>query len=118
MLKNTTVFFEKGKFGGWPANNGMWNWGNEILVGFSVDEFEVDPEGGHAVKTDAEGTVTLQLESVLEVFLELREEGWTSSKSNHVIDDIIEELQYHEFHVIACKYCKLKIHTGGSLENE
>tara|TARA_R100001086_G_scaffold105834_2_gene53252 strand:- start:1795 stop:2037 length:243 start_codon:yes stop_codon:yes gene_type:complete len=59
------------------------------------------------IKTDAEGTVTLQLESVLEVFLELREEGWTSSKSNHVIDDIIEELQYHEFHVIVCKYCEL-----------
>lgn len=29
------VYYEKGRFGGWPANHGMWCWGNEILVGFS-----------------------------------------------------------------------------------
>jgi len=29
------VYFEEGRFGGWPANNGIWRWGNEILVGFS-----------------------------------------------------------------------------------
>ena len=23
-------------FCGWPANNGIWQWGNEILVGFSL----------------------------------------------------------------------------------
>jgi hypothetical protein len=33
--KHTVVYFEKGRFGGWPANHGMWCWGNEILVGFS-----------------------------------------------------------------------------------
>lgn len=30
------VFYEKGKFGGWPANWGMWHWGNEILVGYTM----------------------------------------------------------------------------------
>jgi hypothetical protein len=30
------VFCEKGRFAGWPANNGIWQWGNEILVGFSL----------------------------------------------------------------------------------
>ena len=30
------VFYEKGRFAGWPANNGIWQWGNEILVGFSL----------------------------------------------------------------------------------
>ena len=29
------VYYEPGRFGGWPANNGIWAWGNEILVGFS-----------------------------------------------------------------------------------
>jgi hypothetical protein len=24
-----------GRYGGWPANHGIWAWGNEILVGFS-----------------------------------------------------------------------------------
>ena len=31
---HTKVYFEKGRFGGWPANHGIWSWGNEILVGF------------------------------------------------------------------------------------
>ncbi|MBX7256898.1 MAG: glycoside hydrolase [Candidatus Hydrogenedentes bacterium] len=29
------VYKEKGRFGGWPANHGIWIWGNEIVVGFS-----------------------------------------------------------------------------------
>ena len=34
-VKHVKVYFEKGRFGGWPANHGIWSWGNEILVGFS-----------------------------------------------------------------------------------
>ncbi|HOT51042.1 MAG TPA: hypothetical protein PLI07_08685, partial [Candidatus Hydrogenedentes bacterium] len=34
-MKHVKVYFEKGRFGGWPANHGIWSWGNEILVGFS-----------------------------------------------------------------------------------
>jgi len=34
--RHLTVFYEKGRFAGWPANNGIWQWGNEILVGFSL----------------------------------------------------------------------------------
>lgn len=37
------VFCEKGRFAGWPANNGIWQWGNEILVGFSLG-FLAPPE--------------------------------------------------------------------------
>lgn len=33
--KHVKVYYEKGRFGGWPANFGMWNWDNEILVGFA-----------------------------------------------------------------------------------
>lgn len=36
--KNTThvkVFYEEDKYGGWPANWGIWSWNNEILVGFT-----------------------------------------------------------------------------------
>ena len=28
------VYYEPGRFGGWPANHGIWSWGNEILVGY------------------------------------------------------------------------------------
>ena len=33
--RHVDVYKEKGRFGGWPANHGIWSWGNEILVGFS-----------------------------------------------------------------------------------
>jgi hypothetical protein len=33
--KHVKIYYEKGRFGGWPANHGIWSWGNEILVGFS-----------------------------------------------------------------------------------
>jgi hypothetical protein len=32
--KHVIVYYESGRFGAWPANNGIWNWGDEILVGF------------------------------------------------------------------------------------
>lgn len=34
-VKHVKVYYEAGRFGGWPANHGMWNWGDEILVGYS-----------------------------------------------------------------------------------
>ncbi len=30
------VWRETGRYGGWPANHGIWSWGNEVLVGFSA----------------------------------------------------------------------------------
>jgi hypothetical protein len=35
IVKQVVVFREQGRFAGWPANHGMWCWGNELLVGFS-----------------------------------------------------------------------------------
>jgi len=34
VAKHVMVYFEPGRYGGWPANHGNWSWGNEILVGF------------------------------------------------------------------------------------
>jgi len=34
--RHLKVFYEEGRFAGWPANNGIWQWGDEILVGFSL----------------------------------------------------------------------------------
>lgn len=33
--RHVVVYREPGRFAGWPANHGMWIWGDEILVGFS-----------------------------------------------------------------------------------
>jgi hypothetical protein len=42
---------EAGRFGGWPANNGIWSWGNEIVVGFVWGHFK-NTERGHAIDAD------------------------------------------------------------------
>jgi len=38
---NGVVYYEAGKFAGWPANNGLlWHWGDdEVVVGFERGEF-------------------------------------------------------------------------------
>ena len=35
VVRHVMVYAEPGRFGGWPANHGIWSWGDEILVGFS-----------------------------------------------------------------------------------
>jgi len=42
------VYYQPGRFAAWPANGGMWHWGDEILVGFSQGHLG-DPkiETGH-----------------------------------------------------------------------
>ena len=32
---NIEVLYEKGRFGGWPANFGAWSWVDELLDGFA-----------------------------------------------------------------------------------
>lgn len=47
-VKNVTVYKEPGRYGGWPANNGIWIWGDEIVVGFMMGHFK-DTGRGHAI---------------------------------------------------------------------
>lgn len=35
QVNHVKVYFEKGMYGGWPANHGIWSWRDEILVGFT-----------------------------------------------------------------------------------
>ena len=49
--KHVLVFGEDGKFAGWPAGHGMWSWGNEILVGFSVGAYK-NLNSGHKIDRD------------------------------------------------------------------
>jgi hypothetical protein len=30
--RNVVVYKETGRFAGWPANHGIWSWGNEIVL--------------------------------------------------------------------------------------
>ena len=46
--QNVIVHKEAGRFAGWPANNGIWSWGNEIVVGFKLGYLKPN-EHGHAI---------------------------------------------------------------------
>lgn len=41
-VRNVVVYREAGRYGGWPANHGIWIWGNEILVGFERGYFKLN----------------------------------------------------------------------------
>jgi hypothetical protein len=46
-IKHVVIAVEEGSFYGWPANNGIWSWGDEILVGFTKGEYSV--KDGHNI---------------------------------------------------------------------
>ncbi len=41
-MQHVTVYREPGRYGGWPANYGIWSWGNEIVVGFILGYYKAD----------------------------------------------------------------------------
>ncbi len=47
-IKHVIVCYERGKFCGWPANNGVWTWGDEILVGFHQADY-VPKDCSHSI---------------------------------------------------------------------
>ena len=69
--EHSIVYYEKGRFGAWPANNGIWMWGNEILVSFSRAYYKNKPHqhstdatkpGGRAFARSIDGGKTWNLE--------------------------------------------------------
>jgi BNR repeat-like domain len=36
VVKHVTVYSQAGRYGGWPANHGVWSWDSEVVVGFSA----------------------------------------------------------------------------------
>lgn len=64
-IRHLTVFSQEGKFAGWPANSGMWAWGDELLAGFAVADYQ--EKAGH----------TYRPESARQVFARSRDGGET-----------------------------------------
>lgn len=50
VVQHVEVYNEPGRFAGWPANNGIWNWGDEIVVGFTLG-YHKDKEG-HTIDSE------------------------------------------------------------------
>jgi hypothetical protein len=51
MMRHVTIYREEGRYGGWPANYGIWSWGDEIVVGFTLGYYKAD-SGFHARDRD------------------------------------------------------------------
>ena len=51
-VQHVDVYREPGRYGGWPANHGIWSWGNEILVGFSAGYYKNNGPVRHAIDHD------------------------------------------------------------------
>lgn len=62
MITQHTVYRKKGRFAGWPANYGMWNWGDEIVLVFTEGAFKATLHG-HA-RDKSQPFTTLQARSL------------------------------------------------------
>ncbi|HIC48769.1 MAG TPA: exo-alpha-sialidase, partial [Dehalococcoidia bacterium] len=61
-MKHVTVYREPGEYAGWPANYGIWNWGDEIVTGFTLG-FHSN-EGGFHYRDKERPFVTMQSRSI------------------------------------------------------
>lgn len=61
-MKNVIVYKEEGRYAGWPANYGIWSWGNEIVVGFITGY--PNPESGFHARDKSKPFTTMQARSL------------------------------------------------------
>lgn len=48
-VQHVTVWRESGRYGGWPANHGMWAWGDELVCGFTAGHLEAGDTARHPI---------------------------------------------------------------------
>lgn len=41
-MRQVTIYREPGRYAGWPANYGMWAWGDEVAVGFTLGYYKAN----------------------------------------------------------------------------
>ena len=51
-VRHVTIRHERGRCYGWPANGGIWTWGNEIVVQYKDGEFLDKRIGSHDIDYD------------------------------------------------------------------
>ena len=76
QIQHIIVFSEDGKYGGWPANHGIWSWGNEILIGFVEADYKETTPGLHTYDSSSsrnryarslDGGATWEITSAFEI---------------------------------------------------
>ena len=56
-MKHVIVYRNKERYAGWPANYGIWNWGDEIVTGFTLTYH--DNQGGFHYRDKDKTTETI-----------------------------------------------------------
>jgi len=90
-VEHGIIYYEEGRYAGWPANNGIWSWdNNEILVGFAEGEHDAS-RGFHTIKAGTssskyarsmDGGITWTIEDAYE--RGQITEGTSGEKSGHI----------------------------------
>ena len=80
VVEHVVVYKQQNRFAGWPANNGIWAWGDEIVVGFTLGYHDDEKQGGHPI--DNARTVTAQQARSLDGGM-----TWTIERPNYVDDE-------------------------------
>ncbi len=75
-ISHRIAAIEEDKFLGWPANQGLWQWGDEILVGFTRGDYT--ERGGHNIAGIEESIFTRSLDGG---------ETWEMFKPDDFMDD-------------------------------
>jgi hypothetical protein len=61
-MRHITIYREPGRYAGWPANYGIWSWGDEIVVGFTLGYHK--PDGGFHARDRERPFVGMQARSL------------------------------------------------------
>lgn len=61
-MKHVVLYKEEGRYAAWPANYGIWSWGDEIVVGFASGYHL--PDGGFHARDKTRPFTTMQSRSL------------------------------------------------------
>lgn len=50
-IRNVIVYGDPERYAGWPANGGIWSWGDEIVVGFHIGNYK-EGSGSYPIDRD------------------------------------------------------------------
>ena len=93
-MKHIIAAKEAGRFFGWPANNGIWSWGNEIVVGYTKGGHE-EKEKGHSISRElpAVSLVSRSLDGG-ETWKEEKPENYGGKKPDENLIDLQEKINF------------------------
>src|SRR5690554_3660648 len=91
-IQHGIVYYKEDRFAGWPANHGVWIWGDEILVGF-VEARHKEATGHNLDSITAKNKYARSKDGGINWVIEdAYEHGQTASAKRHVLREEDAEL--------------------------